>query len=238
MSMLDRPISEFDGPADSVRVPVVPPTGECRPFQDVLVELASRLKLPAFTDADGARKFSDYPDFVVNFERAAGHRLPHRLARQGRRASTCAARRIRSSGRCTRRTTASSSYQLPRDDALHAQLEPRLPRLREGQGLAPDATTPVQLALYSRHAADAFASRRRARPPAGSRPSTCASASRPTSTRCRSGTRRSRTHATDRDALSARRDHAAADGDVPLVGFAERVAAPDPQPQLPVREPA
>ena len=27
MSMLDRPISEFDGPADSVRVPVVPPKG-------------------------------------------------------------------------------------------------------------------------------------------------------------------------------------------------------------------
>ena len=39
MSMLDRPISEFDGPCDSVRVPVVAPTGECRPFQDVLVEL-------------------------------------------------------------------------------------------------------------------------------------------------------------------------------------------------------
>ncbi len=27
MSMLDRPISEFDGPVDAVRVPVVPPTG-------------------------------------------------------------------------------------------------------------------------------------------------------------------------------------------------------------------
>ena len=27
MSMLDRPISEFDGPVDSVRIPVVPPTG-------------------------------------------------------------------------------------------------------------------------------------------------------------------------------------------------------------------
>jgi anaerobic selenocysteine-containing dehydrogenase len=40
MSILDRPISEFDGPTDSVRVPVVPPKGECRPFQEVLVELA------------------------------------------------------------------------------------------------------------------------------------------------------------------------------------------------------
>ena len=46
MSMLDRPISEFEGPVDSVRVPVVPPMGECRPFQDGLVEIATRLKLP------------------------------------------------------------------------------------------------------------------------------------------------------------------------------------------------
>ncbi len=72
MSMLDRPISEFEGPADSVRVPVVPPTGECRPFQEVIVELASRLKLPAFTTPEGGRKFKDYPDFVVNFESAPG----------------------------------------------------------------------------------------------------------------------------------------------------------------------
>jgi anaerobic selenocysteine-containing dehydrogenase len=72
MSMLDRPISEFDGPADSVRVPVLPPTGECRPFQEVLVELASRLKLPAFTTAEGTPKFKDYPDFVVNFEPQPG----------------------------------------------------------------------------------------------------------------------------------------------------------------------
>ncbi|MEO8836054.1 MAG: molybdopterin-dependent oxidoreductase, partial [Caldimonas sp.] len=72
MSMLDRPISEFDGPADSVRVPVVPPTGECRPFQEVLIELASRLKFPAFTTAEGGRKFKDYPDFIVNFEPQPG----------------------------------------------------------------------------------------------------------------------------------------------------------------------
>ncbi|TAK43481.1 MAG: formate dehydrogenase, partial [Betaproteobacteria bacterium] len=39
MSMLDRPISEFDGPVDAVRVPVVPPTGDCKPFQEVLIEL-------------------------------------------------------------------------------------------------------------------------------------------------------------------------------------------------------
>jgi anaerobic selenocysteine-containing dehydrogenase len=72
MSMLDRPISEFDGPVDSVRIPVVEPTGECKPFQEVLIELASRLKFPAFTNEDGSRKFKDYPDFVVNFQAQPG----------------------------------------------------------------------------------------------------------------------------------------------------------------------
>ncbi len=72
MSMLDRPISEFDGPCDSVRVPVLPPLGQCKPFQEVLIELASRLKFPAFTQADGARKYRDYPDFVINYQTAPG----------------------------------------------------------------------------------------------------------------------------------------------------------------------
>jgi sulfite dehydrogenase (quinone) subunit SoeA len=72
MSMLDRPISEFDGPVDSVRIPVVPPKENCKPFQEILIELASRLKFPAFTTPDGARKFKGYPDFVVNFETAPG----------------------------------------------------------------------------------------------------------------------------------------------------------------------
>ena len=72
MSLLDRPISEFDGPVDAVRIPVLPPTGECRPFQEVLIEIASRLKFPAFTTADGGRKFKDYPDFVVNFQTVPG----------------------------------------------------------------------------------------------------------------------------------------------------------------------
>ena len=72
MGMLDRPISEFEGPVDSVRVPVLPPHAQCRPFQEVLVELASRLQFPAFTTAQGTRKFKDYPDFVVNFESAPG----------------------------------------------------------------------------------------------------------------------------------------------------------------------
>ncbi|MCZ2173006.1 MAG: molybdopterin oxidoreductase family protein [Burkholderiales bacterium] len=72
MSMLDRPISEFDGPVDSVRIPVLAPTGECKPFQEVLIELGTRLKLPAFTTKEGARKYRDYPDFIVNYETEPG----------------------------------------------------------------------------------------------------------------------------------------------------------------------
>ena len=72
MSLLDRPISEFDGPVDAVRVPVLPPTGQCKPFQEVLIELGTRLKLPAFVTAQGQRKFRDYPDFIVNWETEPG----------------------------------------------------------------------------------------------------------------------------------------------------------------------
>ena len=72
MSILDRPISEFDGPVDAVRIPVVPPKGDCKPFQEVLIELGTRLKLPAFAQKDGARKYRDYPDFIVNYETEPG----------------------------------------------------------------------------------------------------------------------------------------------------------------------
>jgi anaerobic selenocysteine-containing dehydrogenase len=72
ISLLDRPISEPDAPADSIRHPVVDLDRDVRPWQDVLVELASRLKFPAFTNADGTRKFRDYKDFIVRYERAPG----------------------------------------------------------------------------------------------------------------------------------------------------------------------
>lgn len=72
MSILDRPISEFDGPVDSVRIPVLPPKGECRAFQEVLIELAGRLGLPRFLNEDGSRKYQNYPDFILNYETAPG----------------------------------------------------------------------------------------------------------------------------------------------------------------------
>jgi anaerobic selenocysteine-containing dehydrogenase len=72
ISLLDRPISEPDAAADAIRQPVVEPDRDVRPWQEVLVELASRLKFPAFTRADGSRKFEDYKDFVVNYEKVPG----------------------------------------------------------------------------------------------------------------------------------------------------------------------
>ena len=55
ISMLDRPIGEVDGPADSIRQPIVTPDRDVRPFQDVLIELGARLELPAFVNAEAGR---------------------------------------------------------------------------------------------------------------------------------------------------------------------------------------
>jgi anaerobic selenocysteine-containing dehydrogenase len=72
ISLLDRPISEPDAPADAIRHPILKPDRDVRPWQDVLVDLASRLGFPAFTREDGSRRFSGYADFIVNYERAPG----------------------------------------------------------------------------------------------------------------------------------------------------------------------
>ncbi len=73
ISLLDRPISEPDGAADAIRHPIVKPDRDVRGFQDVLIDLGARLKLPGFTNADGTPKFpGGYPDYIVNHERTPG----------------------------------------------------------------------------------------------------------------------------------------------------------------------
>jgi sulfite dehydrogenase (quinone) subunit SoeA len=73
ISLLDRPISEADGPADSIRQPVVDPDRDVRPFQTVLLDLGYRLGLPALVKADGTARYpGGYPDYIVNHERAPG----------------------------------------------------------------------------------------------------------------------------------------------------------------------
>ncbi len=73
ISLLDRPISEADGPADSIRQPVVEPDRDVRPFQTVLLDIGTRLGLPGMTRTDGSPRYpGGYPDYIVNHERAPG----------------------------------------------------------------------------------------------------------------------------------------------------------------------
>ena len=73
ISLLDRPISEADGPADAIRQPVVAPDRDVRPFQDVLLDLGHRLALPGMTTAEGRPRYpGGYADYMVHHERAPG----------------------------------------------------------------------------------------------------------------------------------------------------------------------
>ncbi|MDE9450215.1 molybdopterin-dependent oxidoreductase [Aliiroseovarius sp. Z3] len=72
ISLLDRPICEADGAADAIRWPVVEPDRDVRGFQTVLIQLGSKLGLPGFVTDDGAPKFKDYADYLVNHERRPG----------------------------------------------------------------------------------------------------------------------------------------------------------------------
>jgi len=73
ISLLDRPIGSADHVADSIRQPVVAPDRDVRPFQDVLIDLGARLRLPAFTAEDGSPRFpGGYADYMVNHERKPG----------------------------------------------------------------------------------------------------------------------------------------------------------------------
>ena len=72
ISLLDRPISDAESAADAIRQPVVTPDRDVRPFQDVLLDLGARLKLPNMADAAGNPVYQDYADYIVHHERAPG----------------------------------------------------------------------------------------------------------------------------------------------------------------------
>ena len=77
MSLLDRPISDADGASDAIRQPVCPidrsDGRDVRPFQDVLLDLGARLRLPGLVDDDGAARYpGGYPQYLVEHERAPG----------------------------------------------------------------------------------------------------------------------------------------------------------------------
>ena len=72
ISLLDRPISDPDEVADSLRWPVVSSDRDVRGFQSVLIELGNRLKLPGFVDINGVPKYKDYSAYMVYHERREG----------------------------------------------------------------------------------------------------------------------------------------------------------------------
>ena len=73
ISILDRPIGKVDGPADSIRQPILKPDRDVRPFQDVLIDMGARLGLPAFVNADGGARYpAGYKDYLTYHERAPG----------------------------------------------------------------------------------------------------------------------------------------------------------------------
>ncbi len=73
ISLLDRPISDADGPADAIRQPVVRPNRDVRPFQDVVLDLGARLGLPGMVNEDGSPKYpGGYSDYLVRHERTPG----------------------------------------------------------------------------------------------------------------------------------------------------------------------
>ena len=72
ISLLDRPIGEPDLIADAIRYPVVELTRDVRPFQDVLLDLGGRLKLPGFVTDNNKPKWKDYAHYLANHERKKG----------------------------------------------------------------------------------------------------------------------------------------------------------------------
>jgi len=73
ISLLDRPISSAEGPADSIRQPVIKPDRDVRPFQDVLIDLGVKLGLTGLVNDDMSAKYpAGYKDYLVGHERLPG----------------------------------------------------------------------------------------------------------------------------------------------------------------------
>jgi len=72
ISMLDRPISEPHAACDSIRQQVLKTDRDVMSWQEVQLEMGARLGFPALMNEDGTRKYKDYKDFIVNWEKAPG----------------------------------------------------------------------------------------------------------------------------------------------------------------------
>ena len=234
ISLLDRPIGTAHGPGDAIRQPVVQPDRDVRPFQDMLIDLGARLRLPAFAYPDGEPRYpGGYPDYLVHHERKpgigplAGWR-GKKGDEQGRGAPNERQLDAYIANGCFWK------FDLPPEEQLSQAGQPRLPRPRARAGPAgyggADHAPPLR-----RDAAALPARRRRPRrgPAAREPPRAHPPPFRPAAVLVPAvragGVRRRR--------LPAARDHPAADADVPQLGLAERLAAADPGPELPLHEP-
>ena len=147
ISLLDRPISDADGPADSIRRPVLTADRDVRPFQDVLLELGARLGLPGMVDADGAPRYpGGYPDYMVHHQRKPGLGL---LAgwRASKARTRASARPTPISCRPMRERLLLAPRARGRPQVLQAR-QPRLPGVRHADGLHRGAGA-VVLQVYS-----------------------------------------------------------------------------------------
>jgi Fe-S-cluster-containing dehydrogenase component len=167
----------------------------------VLIELASRLKFPAFTREDGTRKFKDYPDFVVNFQPQPG--VGFLMGWRGKDGTE----HLRGEPNPKQwemyaKNNCVFQYHMPETMQYMRNWNQPYLDFAKDKGWR-QRNDPVQLALYS-DTLQSFRLAAQGKTRAASRPSTCASASPPTSTRCRSGTRRWRSlHRPDRYPLNA-----------------------------------
>ncbi len=162
-----------------------------------------------------------------------GDRVPVRLARQGRR-QVHARRAEPAPVGDVREEQLRLPLQVAAVVPVHAQLEPRLHGMGAARAHPPLHRSGARADLFG--SAAELPSRRagqRQRPQATGAP---ARAHRDLLRSAAFLLPAARSAADRSRAVPAARDHAASDGDVPRVGFAERVAATDPRAQLSVRQ--
>ena len=92
-------------------------------------------KFPAFTRDDGARKFADYRDFIVSYERAPGIGFLAGWRGERRRCNRCAARRIPEQWEAYNEHQSFFAYHLPEHLQLASLRQQGLPRIRAGRRL-------------------------------------------------------------------------------------------------------
>ena len=207
------------------------PDRDVRPFQDVLIDLGARLRLPGFSNADGSAEIPGRLRRLHRQSRApAGHRLARRTSRQERVRLAAVASPIHASSSTILPMAASTSTTCPSRCAISRTPTRAYHRLGCRSWAFASAPTPVIFQLYSEPLQKIRLAARGHGPVLAAAPASRAHRDvlrSPALLVCavrRCARRRSR--------LSAACHHAAADGDVPFLGFAKCLAAPDPRRQL------